>query len=92
MQDVTRGSLYQIIATSSYCPTWPGQWRVLSFCHPLCSDGAVNSFSVSDTEFSIRLLSGTSSFSNDTVRFTRFFVYNGDHISYFFLGELKFNK
>jgi len=40
----------------------------------------------------VRPLSGTSSFSNDTVRFTRFFVYNGDRISHFFLGELKFDK
>jgi len=28
----------------------------------------------------IRPLSGTNSFSNDTVRFTNFFVYNGDRI------------
>jgi len=32
----------------------------------------------------IRPLSGTSSFSNDTVRFTRFFVYYGDRTSQFF--------
>jgi len=37
----------------------------------------------------IRPLSGTSSFSNDTVRFTRFFVYNGDHIimNHYFLAN-----
>ena len=40
----------------------------------------------------IRPLSGTSSFSNDTVQFTRFFVYIGDCISHFFLEELKFDK
>ena len=28
----------------------------------------------------VRPLSGTSSFSNDTVRFTRFSVYNGNRI------------
>jgi len=41
---------------------------------------------------SIRPLSGTSSFSNGTVWFTRFFVYNGNRISHFFFGLLKFDK
>ena len=36
---------------------------------------------------SIRPLSGTSSFSNDTVRFTNFFVYNGDRICQLFFGN-----
>ena len=39
----------------------------------------------------IRPLSGTSSFSNDIVRFIRFFVYNGDRVSHF-LEELKVDK
>jgi len=40
----------------------------------------------------IRPLSGTSSYSDGTVRFTRFFVYNDNRISHFFFGELKFDK
>jgi len=36
--------------------------------------------SASMPNVTMRLLSDTSSFSNDTVRFTSFFVYNGDRI------------
>jgi len=41
---------------------------------------------------SIRPLSGISSFSNDTVRFTRLLVCNGNRKSHFFFGELKYDK
>jgi len=40
----------------------------------------------------IRSFSGTNSFSNDTVLLTRLFVHNGDRISHFFFGELKFDR
>jgi len=40
----------------------------------------------------IRPLSDTSSFSNDAMRFTSFFVYNGDRVSQLFWGELKFDR
>jgi len=44
------------------------------------TEGDGGGISVNSRNTGIRPLSGTSSFSNDTARFTNFFIYNGDRI------------